>query len=381
MKKSLIVLTLLISLVFSFSALLSGCGPKNDDVAYSTEDKPSSETAENNTDTGNKTSESEADSSTAIGNKRIVIVQESVDPTYDAVNKNALDTILKSGFEKGKNIEITELKMTGDTKKTPEEVINIIKDSKPDLALFVVGPTCIDTVIKPLEDSGIPIVVNGNAEVFVDENGKPRQNITGVYNFPKDLQYNAFSLLQKISPLNGKKAVFITVGGFFKQPEIEKALKDQKIELKEYLEVPYVEDYKEAVLKYNKDPEVGWILPGICPGNTKDGKAGLQMETIRWDVENRKKPTVTFWDTGVKMGILCGLCVNLEYTGNQIGDIAVRLLKGEKVENIPAEEPSKINIDLNQKRAKDFGIEFPSDILGSAHRVYTDFEGNYIPSN
>jgi ABC-type uncharacterized transport system substrate-binding protein len=46
--------------------------------------------------------------------------------------------------------------------------------------------------------------------------------------------------------------------------------------------------------------------------------------------------------------------------------MAIKVLKGEKIENITAESPRKIYIAINQASAKKLNITFPGDILGSA---------------
>jgi len=192
-----------------------------------------------------------------------------------------------------------------------------------------------------------------------------------VYLMPRDMQKNAFDLLNQICPLKGKKAVFVTVDGFFRKEDVTQNLMKVGVELKDYCESKYIEDYKAAIDKYNKDDEVGWILLGVCPSFNKKGENVGQTEMVKWDVKNRKKPTVTFWDVAVMWGLLCGLGVDLAECGTQMSEMAVQVLKGEKISAVKAQDPRKTLIVLNKKTADASGITFPIDILGNAWRVYT----------
>jgi len=97
----------------------------------------------------------------------------------------------------------------------------------------------------------------------------------------------------------------------------------------------------------------------------------MQMaDMAKWDVANRKKPSVTYWEVAVSMGVLVGMGVDLPSLGLQTGEMALKILNGEDIKNIKIGDPRKINIVLNSKRAKDLNIQIPADILGSASKVY-----------
>ena len=43
--------------------------------------------------------------------------------------------------------------------------------------------------------------------------------------------------------------------------------------------------------------------------------------------------------------------------------MAVRILNGEKVSDMPIESPKDTKLMINQELAKEFGIEIPKDLL------------------
>jgi len=359
----------ILALAFVFTMFMSGCGKKEADVSTidtGTQNADTVKADDTSKDSG------KVDLSTGV-KKKIVIVMEDDFADRVKAKENFLNTLKEKAGLDSNNAEITELDMKNNEKKAPE-FVEKIKNIRPDVVVdFQVS---ITNIAKPLENSGIPVLVYVGAESFVDANGKPKDNITGIYTMKSDLRYNAFMMLNKISPLKGKKAVFVTVDGFFNKNDIEKDLNKVGVQLKAYCESKYAEDFMTAINKYNSDDEVGWILVGVWPTTRKDGTPWDMNKMAKWDIENRKKPSVTYWDIAVSMGMLCGLGVDLTDTGNQLGDMTIKILSGEKVQNINAEEPRKTSIVLNQKRAEQLGITFPVDVLGSA-KVYTDFEGHY----
>lgn len=355
-------------------SLLAGCGGKSE------EQVASEEVVEQTQDSADKTDATQSDTSATNASnqvKKVFFVTEDDFDSRTGARKNIVDALEQGGYTQGKNMEITEINMKVDNKKS-QEVADKVKEVKPDLVI-INGSNFVAEVAKLLEGSGIPTLVNLGAEGgFVDESGKPKSNVSGLYTMPKTLQKNAFGLLKQISPINGKKAVFITTEGFFKKEDVEANLKAVGIELKDYCESKFVEDFQASVNKYNNDDEVGWMLVGVWATQKKDGSTFSMGDMGNWDIANRKKPTVTYWEIAVQMGVFCGLGVDLIAGGLQLGSMAVTALNGEKIENMKAQDPAKVNIVLNQKRAKEFNIEFPPDILSSAYRVFTDYEGHYL---
>jgi ribonucleotide monophosphatase NagD (HAD superfamily) len=61
---------------------------------------------------------------------------------------------------------------------------------------------------------------------FIESPEKPGKNITGVKTMPANLQTKAFDFLNKLNPINGKKAVLITNPSSFTKDTVSQALKD-----------------------------------------------------------------------------------------------------------------------------------------------------------
>lgn len=379
----------LILFAMLLSLFLTGCGGKTDELSLDVApngtdntDKTVDTPAANNdtTPAENKTNDTApAENKTNVERKSIIVIKETNDELRDAAQISILSALEKAGYSTA-TADIKEIEMGGDESKSAE-VVEEIKSTKPDVVVINGVQFAYKTVAKSLEGTDIPIVLTNGIEIkqmdFIDENDVPRHNITGVYTMPKGLQTNAFRLLQQIVPLNGKKAVFVTLEGKFAKEEVANNLGQIGVELKDFVEVKYQEEFTEATLKYNDDDEVGWILVGYWPAARKDGTPSTNLEYGKIDVATRKKPSVTYFEAAVKIGILCGLGVDYPECGTQAGRMAAKILSGGNIQNVKAEEPEKVNVVLNQKNATDNNIEFPMDILTGAYRVYTDYEGNY----
>jgi ABC-type uncharacterized transport system substrate-binding protein len=194
--------------------------------------------------------------------------------------------------------------------------------------------------------------------------------------------YNSLKLLQLVAPLKeGQQAVFFenkhTV--VFPTSEVLEALERLNVPLKAIEDTSYYEDWQKALLKYNEDPEVGWLVVLAWPFIKRDGSVpDRAVELAQWQRERLKKPYVTYWEVTVRTGVLCGFAVDTNDTALHIGEMAARVLQGEAVQDIKAEYPRKTVIALNRKVADFMGITFSMDALRAANVIFNDYEGKDV---
>jgi putative ABC transport system substrate-binding protein len=74
----------------------------------------------------------------------------------------------------------------------------------------------------------------------------------------------------------------------------------------------------------------------------------------------------------VEAGALLALTCDYEDIGRQSGEIAIRVLTGEKPGNIPVSIPGKTLLSINLRTAQQIGVEIPRDIIKKADEVFGD---------
>ncbi|MGM0508287.1 MAG: ABC transporter substrate-binding protein [Fusobacteriota bacterium] len=312
--------------------------------------------------------------------KKIVFVKDDNSDFF-----NGFATYIEGEFKKNgwteENSEFIVLSMDGKIEKAKEN-IKEIKEIDPDL-VYING-TYIEDRIIPLKKTDIPVVAIANIDymkdgeyVFLNEKEKPISNVTGVYGFTENFELNAFKLLNQIAPIEDKKVVVLTQPQLFQRSNFEEALKKLDITLKEYKEFKYFENFQEALLKYNKDPEVGWIIAD-GPITRKDGKEWTRKDTFHWEHKNIEKPNIALYQNNVENGALAGLAVDpMGYVGPSL-ELCYKILEGEDPKDIDPVYPDKSLILLNMKAAKQIGIDFPIDIINASWKIYTDYEGTTL---
>src|SRR3989339_323346 len=260
-----------------FCGVFTGCGNKKSEPPNATKNVIVTPKAEEKVELTEKTEK-----------KKIIILKDGIFPTEE-VYTAAIEHLKEKGYD-DKTSEITELNMEGNVKNA-EGIINKIKEVKPDVVISIVTVLNIANLCKPLSGTGIPVVQFSAVDVndFVDLNGIPKENITGLTIFPKNIEINSVKLMNQVIPINNKKVVALNVDNKIAEL-IESGLKSQNIEIKESKIVSNEEEFKDLIIKYNQDNEVGWIVNVAIPSFKKDGTPADKMQLIKWLIENNKKP-------------------------------------------------------------------------------------------
>lgn len=371
-------------LLFLLMFLFTGCSGSKKEEAVTTKPTPSPvpTQAVEETDTAEQAAEEVTDvkETTDVSDgvvKNVAFISYMDDTSFNAIRENCMNTLADKGYVDGKNMALTVYNLNGDVTNCAT-ILEQIKALKPDL-LLTDGTGVSELIIKPLENEGIPIIMALDADNSTYGFGKPGGYITGIRTMPSDLQSNAFKMLDRLFPINGKKAVFITNGTIkmFTEQGIKDALSQLNVELKAFVEVENFSEYKDAVMSYVNDDEVGWILNGTWTPIDKEKNAVSRADFVSWTNENNPKACITWWEANVAVGMLMGLAVDTPSLGFQVGEMAAEVLNGKPIGELAVQDPEVINVMINSKRAKDMGIEIPADILGAA-KIYIDYEGTKL---
>ncbi|GAK58130.1 hypothetical protein U27_05103 [Candidatus Vecturithrix granuli] len=305
--------------------------------------------------------------------KKVMIVYS---PATESMVQQTLKGLEQAGFVEQKNLTSTLVMVSGIT--DPVQLVSQVKEVAPDIVINVHEFGQFVTALKGLS---IPIITALGVEPYVNSEGIPTANVTGAYATLPDMAYNSYKFLQKVAPLeSGQKAVLLEIPEVALIPKavVVDALQRLQIPLKAALDTTIYEDWQQAILQYNEDIEVGWIL-FLAPVRKRDGsRVDILTEVLPWMREHLKKPTISYWEFTVQMGLLCGFCIDLDALAAQAGKLAARVLQGEPINTIKAEYPHKVSIALNRKTATNIGIVFSMEVLKLANVIYDDYEGKQV---
>lgn len=205
--------------------------------------------------------------------------------------------------------------------------------------------------------------VNGNPEDY----GFPADNVTGI--LERFFINQSVDLLKKIIP-SARKAVVIgehsrTAIGSFRY--IQENLRGLTITA--YKLVNDLPLWQKRILEFRHQVDA-IIISGY---HTVQGKPGegtlLPEEVMRWTRENAGIPIVGLLDFAIRDGALCGVVESAFEHGFEAGEIALRILAGERPSEIPIRTARKGISMVNMKAARALGIVIPKEVLGSVDVV------------
>ncbi len=235
------------------------------------------------------------------------------------------------------------------------------------------------TVALKFVDTPVRIVFSGmNAQpedynktkFFCASRSGPGHNVTGVYE--KLHIFDAIGVHARLFPglkkVRGFSDLSTTGRAISKQIDLE--LEHESLPCAwEMVVAKNWEEYREEVLKTNNDPDVGAIYPVALLLKDSAGKTYTAPEIFAWTIGNSSKPEIALNYAFTKMGLFGGAAVDFYSMGYQAGKMVVRILQGENPGDIPMEDALKYALVFNLDRAKQLGIEIPTDILMSADEV------------
>jgi ABC-type uncharacterized transport system substrate-binding protein len=293
-----------------------------------------------------------------------------------SIKEDMLKGLEQAGLVDQQNVTILQIHVSNN--EDPVQIVAQIQEAAPDVILNAAEYL---PILEALHGLSIPVVARMHLESYVDANGMPTANITGIYTTIQDMVYHSYKFLQEVAPLKpGQQVVYFDNTEFSAIPKevVLDALQRLQIPLKAVVDVTVFEDWQQAVLQYNNDQEVGWVLR-TAPTKKRDGSSlNIPKEFFPWEREHFKKPTIAYWEFAVQAGTLCGFATDTREVGLQCAEMVARLLQGEDVRTIEAQYPNEVSISLNRKTATNLGIVFSIDVLNLANVIYDDYEGKRV---
>jgi putative ABC transport system substrate-binding protein len=287
----------------------------------------------------------------------IGFVQMTEDPLLDEAQKGVIDSLKEQGFVEGKNLHIEYQNAQGEMSNIPLILRKFISN-KVDMIITNTTP-CMVAAAGNVKD--IPVVFT---VAFSPEQLKMKRpsNLTGIYD--PFLMVDFVKLIKRALP--GLKTAGLPYSP--SEPNASLAAEHLKQELDrqgiELIEMPVYSssDVLQATgTLANK--KVGAMIVSA------DNTVYIAFGSVVKIADERKIPLFVTEPSQVKRGASAGVGVDFYQWGRESGEIAARVIKGEKPGDIPIQPVSKVVKILNLRAARAQGISFPPDLIKEADEV------------
>ena len=281
---------------------------------------------------------------------RIGISQFITHQSLDATREGFVDELAKQGYVEGKNIEIDLQNAQGEQRNLKTISQQLAESS--DVVLAIATPSAQSlantTQTTPVIFSAVTDPVSAK---LVESREHPGGNVTGTSDQSSDAISTQINLIKKVLP----KAK--TIGILYTQSEPNSAV--QKDEAKRLLEEKGFTVVEKTILDSNNVKAAAESLMAevdmvFVP---TDNIISSTMETVKQVSIKHKVPVFGGSTEMIAVGGLYNYGTNYEELGRQTARMLIRVLKGEKPENIAVELPEKLELHTNQEMADALGID------------------------
>lgn len=281
---------------------------------------------------------------------RIGISQFITHQSLDATREGFVDEMAKQGYMEGKNIEIDLQNAQGEQRNLKTISQQLAESS--DVVLAIATPSAQSlantTQTTPVIFSAVTDPVSAK---LVESREHPGGNVTGTSDQSSDAISTQINLIKKVLP----KAK--TIGILYTQSEPNSVV--QKDEAKRLLEEKGFTVVEKTILDSNNVKAAAESLMAevdmvFVP---TDNIISSTMETVKQVSIKHKVPVFGGSTEMIAVGGLYNYGTNYEELGRQTARMLIRVLKGEKPENIAVELPEKLELHTNKEMADALGID------------------------
>jgi putative ABC transport system substrate-binding protein len=269
------------------------------------------------------------------------------------------------GYVEGKNIIIEYRYAEGKLDRLKELAAELVR-LQVDVIVTAGGQS---TPPAKEATSTIPIVMSHDpdpvASGFVASLARPGGNITGLSSLAPELSGKRLELLKEIVPRLSHVAVIGTStnsGNAQSLNELELAARAFGVNL-QYLDVLSPKDFETIfqVAGKGRADAVLLLVAGTVAAAHRTKIAELAVKSRLPVIYNRREY--------VEAGGLLTYSVSVTDLDRRAATYVDKVLKGAKPADLPVEQPTKFELVINLKAAKQIGLTIPPNVLARADRV------------
>ena len=268
------------------------------------------------------------------------------------------------GYVEGKNILIEYRYAEGKLDRLPALAAELLR-LKVDV-IVTAGPA-VTRAAKQATDS-IPIVMASDDDPvgsgFVASLARPGGNITGLATLGPEISAKQLELLKEIVPKLSHVGVFgdvIRPGTAQALNEINAAAGAARVQL-QYLEIRGPKDIETAFRAAGKEHVDAVLIQ-------RSAVLFSQRRQLADLAAKSRVPAMYGSPEYVEDGGLMSYAVSIPDQFRRAATYVDKILKGAKPANLPVQQPTKFDLVINLKTAKQIGLKIPPNVLARADKV------------
>ena len=291
----------------------------------------------------------------------------SFEPVAESARAEGIRLALRErGHIEGQNITIEYRYAEGKNDRLPELAAELVR-LKVDI---IVVPGTGQARAAKNATKTIPIVMTGlGADPveagLVESLARPGGNVTGITNLGRELGGKRLELLKEgVTKVARVAVLYEPVAGSVR--EVKELLPDAARALRLTVrswEVRAADDFERVFAAISKWRPDGLFVPAAGPVMT-----AKQKRIVDFALKSRL-PSMYSLGLFVDAGGLMYYGADLTDSYRRVAYYVDRILKGAKPAELPVEQPTKFDLVINLKTAKQIGVTIPPDVLARASRL------------
>jgi len=292
-----------------------------------------------------------------------------VDAATDSPRAEGIRLALRElGYIEGQNIAIEYRYAEGKVDRAPELAAELVR-LKVDAIVVAGGTPSVQSAMNATKT--IPIVMMGQGSDpvragLVESLARPGGNVTGLTALGRELGGKRLELLKEAIPKLSRVAVLYDPANPPSLHEVKELLPADARALKLTIqpwEIRAVDDFEKVFAALNKQRPDGLYVVTAGPVMRPNEKriAGFALKS--------RLPSVYDSRGYVEAGGLMSYGADFADSYRRVAYYVDRILKGTKPADLPVEQPTKFELVINLKTAKQIGLTIPQSVLYRADKV------------
>lgn len=336
MKKSKVIVKMA-GLLLGAALIVSGCGQKS------------------STESQSKKSDEKV--------YKIGVTQITDHPSLDNCREGFIEGLKNEGYVDGENADI-EFKSAQNDMSLATQIAQNFASARKDLVCGISTPSA-QTLYSVCLEKKIPVIFNAISDPVAAKLAKSEtEAIPGISGVSDKLPVeDQLKLIRELLPEAKKIGILYTTS------------EDNSVStLKTYKELAGKYGFEIVEKGIGTEAEISQAIDVIlnevdCISNLTDNTVVNNLALLVQKANDKNIPVFGSEEEQVKNGCLASAGLDYFALGVQAGEMAARVLGGEKIENIPFETMKDTEFTLNTTAAEKFGVPTDGEIAAKADKV------------